>query len=476
MELQPDFVARCEKYAWNPARFVWDFFKVTPDKWQEKALLDLALNGRLAVRSCHGAGKTSFLAWAALWWLLCHPRARVAWTAPTFTRQVVNIGFAEVKKWVEKIPGWWTIVTCLNSRIMVKGFEEHWNIEGVSSAKADNMEGIHGDYVMFIFDEAKGIKREIFDGAKGAMTKGAKSAKMIAASVPGGAMGYFFDIFNSLQHIWKTYHISAFESGMVNKDWIEECRLEWGEDNPVYISKVLGDFVRISENQLFPLHLVEAAMRRWELEEEAGWYYDPAEDGSVRIGADIAQFGGDETVVSKLAGVREIEKEHRFNTSMPEAEGLIAAMARREPKAETVSIDATGVGAGVADHCTEELSECAVLPVMYGANALTERGIEHYANRKAELYFQLRDAIKNGEPSLIPDTKTLAQLCALRYDFTQKGKFIVKEYEPPSPDASKSPDRADALALAWWTPNVSYASAVKDAPTIREKHKRSLRM
>jgi len=194
-----DITERFKRYFWEPVRMVRELFHVEPLDYQAAFLADLVRNDQVAMRSGHGCGKTAELAWAAIWYFLTRPMSKIPWTAPTFDRQVKNVGFAELSKWFKKIPDIDSIVDMHTTKIVMRGFEEQWFIIGVSAYKSANIEGFHAPYVLYIFDEAKGIRREIFEGAAGAMTQG---GKMACGSVPGGPLGYFFDIFNSLSHLW----------------------------------------------------------------------------------------------------------------------------------------------------------------------------------------------------------------------------------------------------------------------------------
>ena len=77
----------------------------------------------VAVRSCHGSGKTFLAAQLALWWLYTRPFSTVITTAPT-GRQVTDLLWKEIRKSYKRageliggpglgenccrrLPGWW---------------------------------------------------------------------------------------------------------------------------------------------------------------------------------------------------------------------------------------------------------------------------------------------------------------------------------------------------------------------------------
>src|SRR5581483_8166216 len=64
--------------------------------------------------------------------------------------------------------------------------------------------------------------------------------------------------------LWHTITISAFDTPnltgedvppelaelLISKSWVEEKALEWGTDNPLYLSKVLGEFPKDDPNKV----------------------------------------------------------------------------------------------------------------------------------------------------------------------------------------------------------------------------------
>ena len=67
----------------DPVQFVREEFKVEPDRWQAKGLLDFAdpTKKRMAFTACAGPGKSALLAWCGLNFMSCyaemgeHPKA-----------------------------------------------------------------------------------------------------------------------------------------------------------------------------------------------------------------------------------------------------------------------------------------------------------------------------------------------------------------------------------------------------------------
>ena len=67
----------------SPRRFVTEVFDPAPtlEAWQGQALDLVGEHDRVAIRSGHGVGKTTLVAWIVLWFLLTRFPTRVPVTA-----------------------------------------------------------------------------------------------------------------------------------------------------------------------------------------------------------------------------------------------------------------------------------------------------------------------------------------------------------------------------------------------------------
>ena len=67
------FQKKIPEYRKNPVLFAQEVLKFEPDEWQKDALMDLAENPKVAIKSGQGVGKTGLEAVALLWFLCCYP-------------------------------------------------------------------------------------------------------------------------------------------------------------------------------------------------------------------------------------------------------------------------------------------------------------------------------------------------------------------------------------------------------------------
>lgn len=91
------FQKRIPEYRSNPVLFAREVLLFEPDKWQKTALMDLAENPKVAIKSGQGVGKTGLESVALPWFLCCFPYPRIVATAPT-KQQLYDVLWSEISK------------------------------------------------------------------------------------------------------------------------------------------------------------------------------------------------------------------------------------------------------------------------------------------------------------------------------------------------------------------------------------------
>ena len=122
-------------YRKNPVEFVRRVIGAEPDKIQSSILMSVAENPRTTVRSGHGVGKTTVMAWTMLWFLTCFPNAKIPCTAPT-EHQLKDILWAEVAKWLNNSP-LKNVLEWTKERVFFKGYDSTWFAVARTAAKPD---------------------------------------------------------------------------------------------------------------------------------------------------------------------------------------------------------------------------------------------------------------------------------------------------------------------------------------------------
>lgn len=410
-------------------------------------------NRRLVIPSGHGIGKTWIVARLALWFLYSFYPAKVITTAPTWP-QVEKLLWTEIANAYNKskFP--------LGGRLLQTDLkiEEDWFATGIStSAKvserdfgASKFQGFHSPNLLVILDEGPGVEHSIWTAVETLIT--GENNKIIAIGNPTSPSGDFFNACKS--PLWHKLEVSCFDHpnvkenrivvpGAVTREWIDERREEWGEGTPLWDAKVLGHFPTEGSDTLIPLAWAEACIN-----------LPLSDEGDRRLGIDVARYGDDKTVFTMIWGaiVKPQEAVNKKDTNYTTGRAITL---NNEDRFDCIGVDDTGVGGGVTDGLED--SGLDVDAVNFGANAIEE---DKFENRKAELFWILREDIRDKKISLPDDKELINQLCSIKFSYTRKGKIKIESKDEMKKRGFKSPDKADSLAIAWG------ASRIKATPSI----------
>jgi hypothetical protein len=426
----------------------------------------------VAVRSCNGSGKTYTAAYAVLWWLMCFRNSLAITTAPT-EHQVRDVMWREIRR---AYRGHEDLIDGTLLRTSLELGDKHY-ANGLSTNAPDRFQGFHQDNILFVVDEAPGVAEEIFEAIEGSMTSA--RARLLLLGNPTARSGTFYEAFHGRRELWSTIHISAFDTpnfqtdgpdfqaidreagelvlpGLVTPKWAADALVNWGETSPMYQVRVLGEFPTEGEDTLIPLRLIEAAVNRViedsPPQDHLGEPEKTSEDSPqesleeppVEIGVDVARFGSDRTVICVRKGPRVLSlSSYQRQDTMATAGAVARAIADHRPG--VVRVDEIGIGAGVVDRLREQGHKH-----VKGANvAVKASNSEQFLNARAEIFDGLRVRFESGRISIPEDRELIGQLAALRYSFTSSGQMKLEGKDELRRRGLPSPDRADALALAF---------------------------
>ena len=171
--------------------------------------------------------------------------------------------------------------------------------------------------------------------------------------------------------------------------------------------------------------------------------------GPLIIGVDPARFGDDRTAIVRRKGRSSYFLETFENRSTMEVAGIVHSLIQKE-KPDQVAVDVGGLGAGVVDRLLELGHDDVVVPINFGSAALDPK---RFINRRAEMWWNLRDWLDGDMPVMIPDRDDLhTDLCAPQYRYDSNSRRKLESKDEIKKRGFRSTDCADALALTFAEP------------------------
>lgn len=467
-------------YQADPLAFFRNVLGVEPWSRQVEVIEAVRDYPRVAVASGHKVSKSHTAAGIALWFYSSFADARVVMTSVT-SRQVDAILWRELRMMRSRgqsktgvlIDG--NLAQLARSGLKSADFRE---VVGFTAKDAEAVAGISGANLLYILDEASGIPDKIFEAIEGNRAGG---ARVVMFSNPTRTTGEFFDAFHKKQDFYKTIQISSEETpnviegravipGLAERGWIDEKRKEWGEDSPLYKVRIKGEFCTTEDGKIVSLHDIAMA--------EARWHDLPAE-GRLHIGIDPAGpgDGGDETVFAIRRGLKilELRAFRSLTESQILTQGLAIASEFREGREQRplFVIDREGpIGSRVfglfrarEDNAPETLQ---VMGVRASDRAYREPHI--YDRCRDEIWANTARWITKEGGSIPEDTKLSRELHCPEWEAQLSGKLKASSKDKMKKELGRSPDRADAVALAVWPAGAVAEYVVSEPERQQEDH------
>jgi phage terminase large subunit len=417
--------------------------------WSKQAEIACSVRDhkRTAVRSAHGVGKTAIAARIALWFLAAFPRSRVITTAPVWSQ-------VKEQLWREIAVAYAAADGFFDGQLSDTKLEldVDWFALGLSTDRPERFAGHHAEHLLLIVDEASGLDEAIFEAAEGFLTSA--NAKVLVIGNPTALAGTFYRAFHSERTLWNTITVSAFDTPvftgervseavlrrLVSREWVESARKKWGEDSPLYQVRVLGDFPSSADDTVCPVAAVELAQRQ------------QVEPGSpVIVSCDPARFGSDESVIAVRRGSRVRIAATYGKKDLMETAGRMLRVARAEAAKGRAKpllvVDDVGIGGGLVDR----LRELREFPVESFNGAGAARNPRDYPNARSQAWFDFAEKLASID--LDDDEQLAADLVAPTYRIDSRGRRAVEAKAETRKRLGRSPDRADAVLMAFAAAN-----------------------
>lgn len=464
--------AKQASYRYDPVAWARDALSVHLWSKQQEVAESLRDNKRTVVASAHGTGKSASAGVLSCWWVAVHPpgQAIVITTAPTGPQvsailwEEIRANHAKAKANGLPLPGY---VTMGNEWKLENG-----RLVGMGRKPADGdahaFQGIHRPYVLVIIDEAAGVPEELWTGVE-AITTTANS-RILAIGNPDDRETTFGEVFceDRYASMWNRVRIPASSTPnftgekvppplndvLIQREWAEERRRAWTDEDPRYQSKVNAQFPDKSALGLFGAQVLARAFDS----------EDTRPTGRLILGVDCARYGDDRSaVVARRGNLSWVVDSWMGMDTQTTAQRVMTLADQLRLRDENdvptewdveIRVDVIGLGAGVVDRLAEESRKPGqewfqVREINGAAAPPQEQGgaVQGYGNARAYFYDQAKQQMASGGLKISEHTVLRDELSGVRFKYSAS-KMYIESKEEMRKRGVKSPDYADALIYA----------------------------
>ena len=431
--------------------------------------VNLAGLPRLSIRSCHGPGKTQFLAMLMHIWNFTTP-GKIACTAPK-EAQLTKRLWPRYRHAMVNADKWYKRNINVKGREIDWGGDPDWGANAETASEPDNLAGYHDKPQLFLVDEAAAKRLDpMFPVIEGALTT--KGSCLVEIGNPTRVEGEFYNHHNKkgIKELYYKLHIKQEDAPeLVTQEWVDIMIAKYGINSPIVKIRVFGEFAAFDEYILIPISYIEDSL---DIEE--------ATDGSIprlRVSVDVADGGADSTVITVCRHYDTFiqllkQKQFYFEPSKAPIEAAKAAEEMFEGfggsvrNGDDIVVDSIGVGSGTAGRLME-----------LGHNVVTYKGGEssdnmsRWRNRRVQSFMALYEAFRDGRIRVSPDAvddeeEFRAHLLSVKRRVSNERVDDLEPKKMIQQDGLPSPDRADSLAMQYATQTPAYTRNVTSAPIL----------
>lgn len=465
-----------------------------------KALMESVRENVVTVAvSANATGKTHGSARVGAWWYKCFQDSQVYTAAAPPESNLKKLLWGEIGSLVEKNIDLFAsdTVTKLHIQRSAQSFLTGVTIpmSGTEAQREAKFSGKHNPHLLFILDEGDAIPDEVYKGIESCMSGG--HARLLIMFNPRAELGEAYRMIRDGRA--NVVHLSAFSHpnvvtgqdqipGAVTRETTVRRINEWcrplveGEQidgecfelpsflegataesqsgqeyaplkpgfykimEPAFSYMVLGQYPVKGSDQLISKDWIAKARSRWDTY-VAEYGERPPKHTSGIMGLDVGELGTDSNVacfryggyVDQLVAWGGIDTVATAERAVVEREGR---------NIHTVSVDATGVGAGVAPHM--QRAGCLANPVKVASKPTEKTELGEFQILRDQLWWAVREWLRTDPGAMLPpDEMLIEELQTPTYE-VEGGKVRVMKKKTMREILKRSPDRADALCMTFY--------------------------
>lgn len=497
-----------ERFGEDPKSFRWsDFPQYKNHVWDGSidplysAWMDIANRQWVGVEAGTGTSKTFWLSRLVFWFLDVFPNSLVVTSAPKEAQLTLNL-WSEIQLAFHKFKKIRPKSALYNLRLVVEeeedkriidpnnpDFSKSWHavgfVAGVGSEEqsATKAQGFHREHMLLIVEETPGMPSAIMTAFKNTCTD--VNNVICAVGNPDSELDplHEFCLNPNVNH----YRVSAYDypnvvigssvfPGAVTQASIDRRLIEYGEDNPMFQSRVRGMSPAQSADSLIKLEWLHQC-REHDLAYDNSWH---------AVGVDVANSrDGDKAALAWGRG-NQLDEVHDFycknathlayNLIMTdeELERLNYAVYNTRKLWDydiqdgLIGVDPVGVGAATVNAFVDKGVTVQALSGRQWDEAIPfetlydDRGQEikkvmyRFNNLRSQMWFELREDLRKGNIKInISDEDVYRELCRelVTPKYKMKDNYIAVEGKDDIRKrlGNKSPNKGDAVAYWNWT-------------------------
>lgn len=417
----------------------------------------------ISIMAGKGNGKDAVLVWMILWFMFCFPYPKVPCVSVS-ADQLNKVLWSEISKWLK--------TSTIREYFVLQGdklyfkdvperargrewfaFPKTANPKSSPDEQVETLQGIHADFMMQVVDEGSGILDPVYNALENNMT--GLCNLMLLVFNPMHTKGYAVRTQYEDKENWITFRWNSEESEITNKEKIKAMERKYGRDSNTFRMNVLGlPPVFDSETLINPDWVQDAIERQIEV----------LPNTPLVWGIDCGS-GGDKSIIAARRGEL-IYKFQRKNTSdSVELANWIGAQIDTD-NPDCVRVDTIGIGWAVEGTLREKKGS-----IVEAADVRRRADDpERFANKRAEMYWNLREQFERGRISIPNDTELIEQIGATKYKITKSGQIQIQEKDIIKKEIGHSPDELDAMAILFFYPDVMVSRKKNHVYVKTKKH------
>lgn len=471
-----------------------------------KALMESVRDNAVTVAaSANAVGKTHSAGRVAVWFYKAFPDSQIYTGAAPPESNLRKLLWGEIGSVTEKHPNLFSSDTlkALHIERAAQSFISGVTIptSGSETQREAKFSGKHAPHLLFIIDEGDAVPDEVYKGIESCMSGG--HARLLIMLNPRAEVGAAYRMIRDERA--KVVYLSAFSHpnvvtgedqipGAVTRETTVRRINEWcrpltdGEQidgecfelpsflegataesqsgqeylplksgyykiiEPAFSYMVLGRYPAKGSNQLISKNWIAKARSRWDAYVAERGEIPPKHTSGV-MGLDIAELGSDANVACFRYGgyVERLTPWGGVDTVITVERAAVEYKGR---SVHVANVDATGIGAGVAPYM--QRAGCSTRPVKVASSPTEETELGEFQILRDQLWWAVREWLRTDPGAMLPpDEMLIEELQTPTYEVVS-GKVRVMKKKTMRELLKRSPDRADALCLTFYQPDLLF--------------------